>query len=92
MRREAARASLWKGITSAPFSSRLKTTIWAPTSLSITRLRILALKAMMVVESANMTSWATTQPSGKRIYRSPTCCMPFSSATTRSALYFFCRD
>ena len=45
----------------------------------------------MVVESANMTSWATTQFSGKRMYRSPTCCMPFSSATTRWALYFFCR-
>ena len=34
----------------------------------------------------------STQFSGKRIYRSPTCCMPFSSATTRSALYFFCRE
>jgi len=43
---------------------------------------------MMVVESANITSWATTQFSGRRIYRSPTCCMPFSSNTTRWALYF----
>ena len=32
----------------------------------------------------------TETTSGKRIYRSPTCCIPFSSITTRSALYFFC--
>ena len=89
-RRFTARASLCRGMVSASGSTRLNTTISQPDSLSTTRLRILALYCKMVEASANITSWATAQLSGKRAYSSPTSFMPLSSATTRWARYFFC--